>query len=301
MERRFWISSRLLKWTDPAAFIYSAATLQVGVSYERLRLCTDALPSVIVKDWFASSCRGIILLFLIAVFTACSPGRSTKPPGANAAPQGALPEIRFTIQVGAFSTVERAARYAERLGAAGLDAYHFIDRDGLSKVRIEQFASKTEARRRATVLQSRGLIDDFYVVRPGGADHGAPHREARQQDVVRTAQRFIGVPYRWGGTSARSGFDCSGLTMTVYRLNGLDLPRSARAQFRTGKSVARSDIRQGDLVFFATARGSRVSHVGIYAGGDKFIHAPGRGKSIRTASLDNVYFRSRYKGARRYF
>ena len=259
------------------------------------------MPSANIKDGFSRSCRGILLLFLIAACTACSPARSTKPPGAKAAPQGALPEIRFTIQVGAFSTVERAARYAEHLGTAGLDAYHFIDRDGLSKVRIGQFASQTEARRRATVWQSRGLIDDFYVVRPGGAVHGAPHREARQEELVRTARRFIGVPYRWGGTSARSGFDCSGLTMTVYRLNGLDLPRSARAQFRTGKSVARSDIRQGDLVFFATARGSRVSHVGIYAGGDTFIHAPGRGKSIRTASLDNVYFRSRYKGARRYF
>ena len=70
--------------------------------------------------------------------------------------------------------------------------------------------------------------------------------------------------------------------------------------FRTGNPVARRDIQQGDLVFFATGRSRRVSHVGIYSGGSHFIHAPGRGKSIRTASLENSYFRSRYKGARRY-
>ena len=89
--------------------------------------------------------------------------------------------------------------------------------------------------------------------------------------------------------------------MTVYRLNGLELPRSARAQFGAGTPVSRSAARQGDLVFFATGRGGRVSHVGIYTGGGEFIHAPGRGKTIRTASLDSAYFRARYKGARRYF
>jgi cell wall-associated NlpC family hydrolase len=89
--------------------------------------------------------------------------------------------------------------------------------------------------------------------------------------------------------------------MTVYRLNGLELPRRAIAQYRTGEPVARQSLREGDLVFFATGRRGQVSHVGIYAGQGKFIHAPGRGKSIRTASLDNGYFRSRYKGARRYF
>jgi cell wall-associated NlpC family hydrolase len=121
------------------------------------------------------------------------------------------------------------------------------------------------------------------------------------ESIVQTARRFIGTAYRWGGTSPEEGFDCSGLTMTVYRLNGLDLPRNSREQFRAGKPVSRNALRAGDLVFFATDGTNRISHVGIYSGHGKFIHAPSRGNVIRTASLNNSYFAGRYQGARRYF
>ncbi len=244
------------------------------------------------------SMRAGLFILLLAGLAACAGERTRTPPDAAVRSPAPLPAIEYTIQVGAFSTVERAARYAERLAEAGLDAFHFIDRDGLSKVRFERFATKSAARDRAVQLKTRGLIDDFYIVRPGGPDS---RRAVLQEELVQTARRFIGTPYRWGGTSARRGFDCSGLTMTIYRLNGLELPRSARAQFSAGSPVTRSAVRQGDLVFFATGGGGRVSHVGIYTGNGKFIHAPGRGKTIRTAALDNGYFRSRYKGARRYY
>ncbi len=235
-----------------------------------------------------------LLLLLAAGLTACAGEQARTAPAVD----GHLPAIHYTIQVGAFSSVERAARYAEHLAVVGLDAYHFIDRDGLSKVRFERFSTQSAAHRRALKLQARGLIEAFYIVRPG---HTGGVRAVREEELVRTARRFIGSPYRWGGTSARSGFDCSGLTMTVYRLNGLELPRSAGAQFRAGAPVSRSAVRPGDLVFFATGRSGRVSHVGVYTGGGKFIHAPGRVKTIRTAALDNSYFHPRYKGARRYF
>jgi cell wall-associated NlpC family hydrolase len=88
--------------------------------------------------------------------------------------------------------------------------------------------------------------------------------------------------------------------MAVYQLNGLDLPRTSRQQWRTGKPIRRKELDRGDLVFFATSGGRRVSHVGIYTGNGMFLHAPGRGKAIREASLESKYFRKRYLGARTY-
>ncbi len=222
-------------------------------------------------------------------------------PSPAPAIQSRLPVIEFTIQVGAFSTPERAARYERVMEANGLDAYYFIDTDGLCKVRFERFATKAAARQRANALQARGVIDAFYIVQPV-LDHDRTQLEAQlRQNLVRTAQRFIGTPYRWGGESAHNGFDCSGLTMTVYRLNGLELPRNSRAQFDAGSAISKNDLQVGDLVFFATGRRGRVSHVGVYSGRGQFIHAPGRGKRIRTALLSKSYFKSRYMGARRYF
>jgi cell wall-associated NlpC family hydrolase len=88
--------------------------------------------------------------------------------------------------------------------------------------------------------------------------------------------------------------------MVVYRLNGLDLPRSSKLQWKVGKQIQRSQLQKGDLVFFATSGGGRVSHVGIYTGADKFLHAPRSGSRIKTSSLSSKYFRTRYVGARSY-
>jgi hypothetical protein len=212
-----------------------------------------------------------------------------------------LSKIAFTIQVGAFSTTERAARYSLRLQQLGLDSFYFVDTDGLFKVRIERFTNHETARRRALELQTLGWIDDFYIIRPVSRQRQIDPRLSLQMKIVQTAHRFIGISYRWGGESADGGFDCSGLTMTVYRLNGLELPRNSISQFKYGKPVPKDALQKGDLVFFATNGGRRISHVGIYTGGSRFIHAPGRGKQIRTSSLSNGYFGARYMGARRYF
>jgi cell wall-associated NlpC family hydrolase len=88
--------------------------------------------------------------------------------------------------------------------------------------------------------------------------------------------------------------------MAVYHLNGLNLPRSSNAQWQAGSPVNRSQLSKGDLVFFATSGGGKISHVGIYTGRDKFIHAVGVNKRIRVDSLSNKYFRRRYVGARTY-
>jgi cell wall-associated NlpC family hydrolase len=103
-----------------------------------------------------------------------------------------------------------------------------------------------------------------------------------------------------GYSMSGEGFDCSGLTTTVYQLNGLNLPRTSAEQFRVGMPVGGEGLHRGDLVFFAISGGRRVSHVGIYTGEGRFIHAPGRGKAVREDLLSEAYYKARYVGGRRY-
>ncbi len=117
---------------------------------------------------------------------------------------------------------------------------------------------------------------------------------------MRTAKSFIGIPYRFGGENAKDGFDCSGLTMASYRLNGLKLPRNSRQQWAAGKAIDKQDAMAGDLVFFDTLGKGKVSHVGIYIGNGEFIHAPRTGKTIRIASLSSSYFKKCYLGTKTY-
>ncbi|HEX7386470.1 MAG TPA: C40 family peptidase [Castellaniella sp.] len=117
--------------------------------------------------------------------------------------------------------------------------------------------------------------------------------------MVSTAMRFLGVKYRFGGDTPKEGFDCSGLVAYAAEKSlGLKLPRSARGQAHEGVSVPRDDLKRGDLVFFNTL-GRRYSHVGIYVGDHKFVHAPRTGASIRVDDMDMAYWRKRYNGARR--
>ena len=86
----------------------------------------------------------------------------------------------------------------------------------------------------------------------------------------------------------------------MYQLNGLSLPRISRDQFNTGKFVLKSHLQAGDLVFFTTNKSKVVNHVGIYIGNGKFIHAPGKGKKVTIANLENNYWKRVYRGARKY-
>jgi hypothetical protein len=214
-----------------------------------------------------------------------------------------LPRMRYTVQAGAFKNIDNAVRLTEKLLARKLVAYHFIDESGFYKVRIGNFSSREEAVGRAEGLKSARIIEEYFIIAPG--DYAAARPEGAgavqlRREITRTAERFIGVPYKWGGESTVSGFDCSGLTMVVYQLNGLELPRTSGDQWAAGRPVDERHLSQGDLLFFATRGGNKVSHVGIYLGGDAFLHAPGRGNTIQVASLSSDYFRARYLGARSY-
>jgi hypothetical protein len=117
------------------------------------------------------------------------------------------------------------------------------------------------------------------------------------RDVVTTALAARGIRYRWGGAS-RGGFDCSGFTRYLFgRLRGIVLPHSASRQARHGQKVARDDLQPGDLVFFRTYRRG-ISHVGVYIGGNRFVHAANRRKDVRVDELKGYYAR-RYVTARR--
>jgi len=114
--------------------------------------------------------------------------------------------------------------------------------------------------------------------------------------LTKTAMRFLGVPYAWGGTSF-SGVDCSGFVQAVFHRNGIDLPRTADAQFEVGHPVSQRSLRPGDLVFFQTYAAG-ASHVGIYVGAGQFVHASSS-NGVRVDSLSEDYYASRYIGARR--
>ena len=133
---------------------------------------------------------------------------------------------------------------------------------------------------------------------PTGDSKDAPVAGSRIQSVLKRALALLGTPYRWGGTTT-SGFDCSGLVGYVFRTTlGIELPRVSREMASTGKAVAdRAELSPGDLVFFG--RKGRVSHVGIYVGDGRFVHAPSTGGTVRLDRLDGLYWRDHYSGAKR--
>ncbi len=120
-------------------------------------------------------------------------------------------------------------------------------------------------------------------------------------DLVMTAMNFLGVPYRLGGNTEQSGFDCSGFTRHIFENSiGLVLPRRADEQANSAGllSIHRAELKPGDLVFFNTMRRT-FSHVGIYVGDDKFIHSPRTGGAVRIEDMRDSYWSRRFTGGRR--
>ncbi len=244
-----------------------------------------------------------VILAAIIIIWGCGRGAGKSQDTVYGPLPRSLPPMGHTIQVGAFAEIDNAVRLTERLQAQGLDAYHFRDQSGLYKVRIGNYRKIDAARLVAENLKTDGIIEEFYLVGPNhytATPPGLTDEEYLRKEIVRTANQYLGVHYRWGGQSPGTGFDCSGLTMVVYRLNGLELPRSSRQQWKAGRPVHPGQLSKGDLVFFATSGGRRVSHVGIYVGNNKFLHAPSSGRKIRISSMSNKYYKSRYLGARTY-
>ncbi len=246
---------------------------------------------------------GLCVSLLFLVWGGCATKPPTPAKTLPAVPGKEVPRMGYSIQVGAFTSVDNAVRLAESLEKQGMSAYYFHHKSGLFKVRFGDYPTREAARLNAEALAQAGVFTEYYIVSP--EDYALArvrlYGEATvRNEIVETAEGFIGLPYQWGGSSVEEGFDCSGLTMAVYQLNGLNLPRSSMDQYSIGAPVARTELAKGDLVFFATKGREKVSHVGVYAGDDRFIHAPGKGKTIRVDSLADRYFTRRYVGARKY-
>jgi len=121
----------------------------------------------------------------------------------------------------------------------------------------------------------------------------------KREKIVRTAERYVGIKYKYGGATP-FGFDCSGFVQFVYKKHGLDIPRGTDDQYSAGRKIGIGEVRPGDLVFFRI-NGSGISHVGIYAGENKFIHSPSSGKKISYADIESPYWKEKYAGAATYF
>jgi cell wall-associated NlpC family hydrolase len=152
------------------------------------------------------------------------------------------------------------------------------------------------------LLQSKGLLPGDTLA-GGVAETNAFVRQVRDtaSDLVLSAMNFLGVPYRRGGDSADTGFDCSGFTRRVFEMSlGLVLPHRAdqQAKDRALSQVGRDELKPGDLVFFNTMQRA-FSHVGIYIGDGKFIHSPRTGGEVRIADMREAYWARRFNGARR--
>ena len=140
-------------------------------------------------------------------------------------------------------------------------------------------------------LADRGVVAQMEQVRQTVGE--------KASDLVVNAMGFLGVPYRRGGTSSETGFDCSGFVRSMFEQTvGRVLPRRARDQAAVTEKIDKQDLQPGDLVFFNTMR-QTFSHVGIYVGDNKFIHSPRSGKKIQVEDMREAYWERRFTGARR--
>ena len=129
------------------------------------------------------------------------------------------------------------------------------------------------------------------------SDYRPANRYGRS--IVSAARKQLGIRYRFGGKTPYQGFDCSGLVWYTHKQNGIKVPRNSYRQLQQAEPVRLSRIRPGDLLFFDLGT-RKISHVAIYVGNRRFIHAPSSGKRVKYASLDNPYWRGRLVAAGRY-
>ena len=192
----------------------------------------------------------------------------------------------------------------QRLEAAERRRQAELEQQARIALERQQRAAAREAQERSQAAQGTtpavsSAQPPVAVPDPGTSnstsDYVPPDADASKgARVVAIAMQYLGVPYRWGGASPSSGFDCSGLTMYVYAQVGVSLPHYAAAQYQLGTPVSRDQLQPGDLVFF-----NNLGHMGMYIGGGNMIHAPQTGDVVKISSINEPYRVEGWIGARR--
>lgn len=149
------------------------------------------------------------------------------------------------------------------------------------------------------IISQNATGDTLYTVDDNNATTETNTWQTKAQEVLINALSLTGIKYTYGGKSPETGFDCSGFVRYVFsQAANLTLPPTARAIAQIGKTVKKDELQPGDLVFFNTLK-SAFSHVGIYIGNNKFIHAPSTGKVVRVENMQDGYWASRFNGGQR--
>ncbi|MGD8324091.1 MAG: C40 family peptidase [Gammaproteobacteria bacterium] len=158
----------------------------------------------------------------------------------------------------------------------------------------------------------RTIVTGLIVILASGCAATAPLEPGRSDDMRRSVDQrplqlgeriaghavsMVGSPYRYGGSTPETGFDCSGLVFYSFGQTGISVPRTSLAQFRSARKISLHDAGEGDILFFQDQE--KLSHVGIFIGGGRFVHAPASGRSVSIASLDNPYYQMHLVGVGR--
>ena len=203
---------------------------------------------------------------------------------------------------------EAKRREAARREAARQEAAHretpsaprqSYDEDGMQALVKQQSETERRQETKAPPAPSPKVEFSESASSQSSSKRTAALSRREADELIGNAMGLLGVSYRFGGSSVSSGFDCSGFMQHIFRKTmQINLPRTSAEQAKMGVAVSRSELQPGDMVFFSTSRG-RISHVGLYIGNNRFIHAPRTGKSIEITSLGNKYWNSKYVTARR--
>ena len=235
----------------------------------------------VTKDTKIQPSQIIKLVDSTPYLTVVSEGTYTGP---ETIPYDVVTKIDSSLKVGQTKVLKQGSNGSK------LVTYSYVQKNGIdvTKQVLDEKITKTPVNEEV----AKGPSNKPIMV--ASASRGS----SGSSTIVNRALALQGTPYVFGGTT-RSGFDCSGFVKYVYASSGISLPRTSFAQFASGAAVSKNSLSPGDLVFFSTyAKGA--SHVGIYTGGGRFVHASNPNSDVKISSLGDSFYSSRYLGARRY-